>query len=122
MKKIWIVFIIIILVICLDFITEKYTNKVASEMKDELNILKEDIENNKETNVKKLNEKWGVCVETLSLYQDHEELEKISTKFLLLERGIKSNDYLEVINSISEIDFLFDIMVEKQKLILKNIF
>ena len=80
------------------------------------------LENNKETNVKKLNEKWGVCVETLSLYQDHEELEKISTKFLFLEIGIKSNDYLEVINSISEIDFLFDIMVEKQKLILKNIF
>ena len=137
MKKILIIIIVIFFVISLDFMTENYTNKVVNEVNKELEIVNKKIEEgyvdnefvlgkNIEKDIRKISkkvlEKWRKQDNILSFYIEHDEIEKVSDKIILLNKQIEIANYTDAINSIDEAEFLLKHITEKQSLTWKNIF
>ena len=137
MKKIWVVFVVIVLVIFLDFITENYTNKVVKEMMQKLKDINKKIENgyvdnefilddseeeNIEEMAKNILETWRKQDNILSFYIEHDEIEKVADKINLLNKQVEISNYNDAVSSIVEAEFLLTHITEKQSLTLKNIF
>ena len=137
MKKIWGIIIVIILVISLDFITEKHTNNTVNEINEKLKKLNEEIEENyedgsfyvDETKAKKLEksaneilELWRKKDKLLSFYIEHDEIEKVSDEINSFNKEIEIKNYSDAVVSIIETEFLLSHITEKQSLKLKNIF
>ena len=137
MKKIWVVFVVIVLVIFLDFITENYTNKVVKEMMQKLKDINKKIENgyvdnefilddseeeNIEEMAKNILETWRKQDNILSFYIEHDEIEKVANKINLLNKQVEISNYNDAVSSIVEAEFLLTHITEKQSLTLKNIF
>lgn len=137
MKKIWVVFVVIVLVIFLDFITENYTNKVVKEMMQKLKDINKKIENeyvdnefilddseeeNIEEMAKNILETWRKQDNILSFYIEHDEIEKVADKINLLNKQVEISNYNDAVSSIVEVEFLLTHITEKQSLTWKNIF
>ena len=137
MKKIWGIILVIILVVSLDFMTEKHTTDTVNDINSKLKKLNHDIEENyidsefvvDDTTSKNLIksskeilELWREKDKMLSFYIEHDEVEKVSQKINSFNKQIETNNYTDAVVSIIETEFLLGHITEKQSLNLKNIF
>ena len=89
--------------------------------------MEEGINNNDniESKMEELSNKWYKDEIILSYYMEHNELEKISTNMNELRvnlRNISNNNYAEIKVLIDEIKYRLEYIKSKQKLGLKNVF
>ena len=129
MKKEAIITIVIIMIIFfVEYITKNYTEKVFSKVENELNLLKEEIlddKNNKENLIKRtesIKEDWENDNELLSYYLEHDELEKVNTQIVLIKGYLESDSPQDSIPDLEECIFILKHIQEKEAFNLKNIF
>ena len=136
-KEIIIAIFIISLVSISDIVTTKITDEkmidignkletlevlIQENMKEE-NFEKRDIENKTIKNyVIEVKNEWINHEEILSLYIEHEELEKIGTEVNSLYSYIESNDDTECLDSIARLEFILEHLSKKQDFRLNNFF
>ena len=122
--------VIIIMIIIAEYITKNYTKQVFSKVENELNLLKEEIlddknANNKEYLIKRtesIKEDWEKDNELLSYYLEHDELEKVNTQIVLIKGYLESDSLQDSIPDLEECIFILKHIQEKEAFNLKNIF
>ncbi len=122
-KEIITIIIILIIVIGINFITDKIMSKTVYEIKDIITKIGEELNNKEvdENNVKKLNDMWNEKEIMLSYFAEHDELEKITKEIKSLNVNLEGDEE-EAKVEIEQIKFLLNHIQEKNKLKLKNVF
>lgn len=124
LKKVIAIIIIIIIVIISDIILANNTKKSVNNMISLLNEINSSLENqniNKD-DIKKINDKWKEIEKVVSCYIDHDEIEKISKEIKILKRQIEIGEYNDAKQSVTELEFLFNHIENKQTLNIENFF
>lgn len=129
-KEICVVCIIFVLIIIINMICQKYLSKAVDETNKQLQelsfIAKEHLENeNAEGDIKEqikiTNDEWEKYRKNLSLYIEHDELEKVETSMVLLDTFIDIEDYEEAIPEIKECMFILEHIKRKEKISISNL-
>lgn len=125
-KEIIICFIVVALVITLDVISEAHTDFIMDDTKNNLGTLRQDLflENseNIKNEIKEILDKWNDDKEILSVYIEHNELEKIETCLREINSNVETEEYNIAIQSLDTCVFLMNHIKDKYKLSIKNIF
>ena len=125
-KEVVICIAIIIIIVSLDIVTQKYTQKTTSEITQILADLKTEIlnedKNKIDEKVKILDEKWGKKHDRLAYYIEHDELEKVDTAIVSLKSYVETDDYSSAIEELDEGKFVLEHIQKKYAFNLVNIF
>ncbi len=129
-KEIIISIIILIGIITLDQITQRYTKESMESFSEKLSImqadLKEEIEKEEEKNleekVKKLETDWEEMYGKLAYFIEHDELEKIETQLKELKGNVEVKQYAEAIPGIEKCKFILEHIKQKDAIHIQNIF
>lgn len=129
-KEIIISIIILIGIITLDQITQRYTKESMESFSGKLSImqadLKEEIEKEEEKNleekVKKLETDWEEMYGKLAYFIEHDELEKIETQLKELKGNVEVKQYAEAIPGIEKCKFILEHIKQKDAIHIQNIF
>lgn len=125
-KEFIIISIIVISVFIGDWITQKYTKKTVGSLDYELNYLKEKIEQKSydEANkqIEKIQSKIDEVHHNISYYIEHQEIEKIETKFEACKSLVKLEKYELAIKELDLTIFSLKRMEDKYSFNLDNIF
>lgn len=125
---------IIILELVTNLITEESVKKIEEEIteinvalreikdmeqeNDEYNIFKKELE----IKIGNLKKDWFLEEDKLSIFSEHNELEKVSKCLIGLEENTKNEEYEIALEDGSEFIYWLNHINEKDKLELKNIF
>lgn len=137
-KEVILIIIILISIIILDFVTNYISEKSVKEIMaklDEISILIEtakyqnnqnelssETEKNLEEKVSNLKNEWNNKQNKLSMFVEHDELEKVTISIVLLEENIKNLEFVNAQENEAEVKYWLNHFKEKEKLNLKNIF
>ena len=127
-KEIIIIFVIIILVASLEFVTQKYTSKIITEMIDNLSELKNILTSNNinkeeiSAKISEIDKKWSKYHDTFSLYIEHNELEKVETYFVSSKSLINSSEFVFATSELEKSIFILEHISDKYAFNLSNIF
>ena len=129
MKRELIVTIIIVIIIIISgILTQENTKKTMSDINSRLQNFKENVLENKKQNnelfedVNQLYDYWMEKDKILSLYIEHNELEKINTHLMTIKGYIEAKDEKESISEIEKCISVVEHLEEKQAVNIKNIF
>lgn len=129
-KEIFVVITILILIIIINIICQNYLSKAVystNKQIEELSILsKKCLEDDDEKeNIKKqlenTNDEWNIYRTNLSLYVEHDELEKVDTEFALFNTYIDLENYEDAIPEMKECIFILDHIKKKNKMSISNL-
>ncbi len=125
-KQIIICILVIIIVIWLDAFTARYTNNIMDNIISNLSevreaIYQEDEEKMKE-NIEKVMDEWDKNKSKLSVYIEHDELEKVELYMVEVNTDIGTKEYNMALESLESCNFIIEHIKDKYKLSLKNIF
>lgn len=129
-KEIFVVITILILIIIINIICQNYLSKAVystNKQIEELSILsKKCLEDDDEKeNIKKqlenTNDEWNIYRTNLSLYVEHDELEKVDTEFALFNTYIDLKNYEDAIPEMKECIFILDHIKKKNKMSISNL-
>lgn len=121
-------FIVILIVIISDVITQNYTKNSIEFMDKKLETFKIDLiqeEKQKENINEEMDDiirQWRKRYEKLAYYIEHDELEKVETELTSLKANIEVENYEEGIPDLEKSIFILNHIKEKFKLDIKNIF
>lgn len=121
-------FIVILIVIISDVITQNYTKNSIEFMDKKLEAFKIDLiqeEKQKENINEEMDDvmrQWRKRYEKLAYYIEHDELEKVETELTSLKANIEVENYEEGIPDLEKSIFILNHIKEKFKLDIKNIF
>ena len=119
MKRELIVTIIIVIIIIISgILTQENTKKTMSDINSKLQNFKEDVLED----VNQLYDYWMEKDKILSLYIEHNELEKINTHLMTIKGYIEAKDEKESISEIEKCISVVEHLEEKQAVNIKNIF
>lgn len=127
-KELIISAIIVISIFVLDFITQKYTDKVINETIQDLTIIKkimmkEDVDNEKVLKQACDNyEKWLNYHKKLAFYIEHNELEKVETNYVAGKSFIENAKYEDALSEIERTIYVLQHINDKYSVNLENIF
>ena len=125
-KEIIIVCIIVFAILVTDFITQNFTKESIKSIEDNLNIIKESINNNESQNlnnqIKELEDKWAQIDNKMSFYIEHNELEKVNSSLVKFKSYIELEDYQEAITELEECKYILEHIKDKQRLQIINLF
>ena len=125
-KEYLIIIVILVIVFVTDYVTNKRLVEAVGWMKEEITSIENKISEKKETEAQQefyeLEEKWKQETEKLSLFVEHDELEKVSTNIVIIESNFETDETDKVLENIAEVRFLLEHIEEKNQLKLKNIF
>ena len=125
-KEIIICFVVVALVIALNVISEAHTDFIMDNTENSLGILRNDLFMEKHENIedetKNILDKWDEDKELLSVYIEHNELEKIETCLRKIKSNVETEEYNIAIESLDTGVFLMNHIKDKYKLSIKNIF
>lgn len=121
------IFIIIILfssITILDIYTKKNTEHVFSLLETKLIELKSSIEKDSFDieKMKEINDIWNDKLKILSLYLEHDELEKVGNVNVRLFENVKNNEKEIALENIEEIKFLLEHIKNKSRLTIEGVF
>ena len=118
-KEVILIIIILISIIILDFVTNYISEKSVKEIMaklDEISILIEtakyqnnqnelssEIEKNLEEKVSNLKNEWNNKQNKLSMFVEHDELEKVTINIVLLEENIKNLEFVNAQENEAEV-------------------
>lgn len=125
-KEIIICFVVVALVIALNVISEGHTDYIMDDTEKSLGTLRQELfleDGQKvETGIKDILNKWEEDKELLSIYIEHDELEKIETCLREINSNVETEQYDIAIQSLDTCVFLMNHIKDKYKLSIKNIF
>ena len=125
-KEIIICFVVVLIVIALNVVSEGHTDYIIDCVEKSLEILRQNLflENELEARneIKEILDKWEKEKELLSIYIEHDELEKIETCIREINSNIETKEYNIAIESLDTCVFLMNHIKDKYKLSVKNIF
>lgn len=127
MKKGIIIIVVVILGVCiLNIITDEFTSDSVSEVIENLQDLKENLEqeNNEEIkmSMKKTEENWLNRKNKLEYFIEHDELEKVSAEIYIIKGNIEQGKYEDDIPEIENAKFILQHLEDKYKFMFKNLF
>ena len=127
-KEFIICFLVIVIVLAGNIITQNNTNKIVDEMSNNLNILKEELvkeEKSKEQinlQMQQTREEWEKQYEELAYYIEHDELEKVETELTRLMADIEMEEYSMGIENLENCVFVLEHIKDKSAFKIVNIF
>ncbi len=127
-KEFIICFLVIVIVLAGNIITQNNTNKIVDEMSNNLNILKEELvkeEKSKEQinlQMQQTREEWEKQYEKLAYYIEHDELEKVETELTRLMADIEMEEYSMGIENLENCVFVLEHIKDKSAFKIVNIF
>lgn len=127
-KELIISIVIVVSIFALNYITQKYTDKTVSEVKEHLESIKEELvkeEPDFEKAMLKANEafdKWEELDDKIVLYVEHEEIEKVTTAITSTKSFTEMEDEGQAVDSIDRCIYLLDYIDEREKFTIDNIF
>ncbi len=125
-KEIIIATIVVILVITLNIITSKNTERVMDEITAYLSLVREGMEVEAEEQIKENMENaiktWEKEKEKLSIYIEHDELEKIELYMTNVDTDIETKEYNMAMEALDTCNFIIEHVKDKYKLSIQNIF
>ena len=125
-KQILIASIIVLLVVILNIITQKYTEVAMGEILENLAKTRNNIVEHKEeeiaTSIEDTIENWNNKKEKMVIYLEHTELEKAEMYLLETKSHIETKDYTMAIQSLDTCKFIIEHIIDKYEFSLKNIF
>ena len=122
---------IIILEIVTNKITEKSVIRIEGMIKKVNLLLNEgtniseidfNYKNQLEKEIENLKKEWFIEQDKLSIFSEHDELEKVTRCLITLEENAKNEEYKIALEDGSEFLYWLNHIKEKDKLELKNIF
>lgn len=125
MKEILISISIIIVIFFLDIMMQKYTEKVVSTMNNYINDLKTDIRDENysklDQNINDMNDKWDEFKNVLSVYIEHDELEKVETYLAGYKSYVETHDKDMALSDLDKTEFILEHISNKYKFTIENI-
>lgn len=125
-QKIILMVVIVVIVIALNIFLEKTLDGIIDDCTEKLLDIKEKISNSEYDEglnlSKSLNEEWEKDEEKLTLFAEHEEIEKISVKVAIVKENLQNNDYDASDEDIVEAIYLLKHLKDKMKVKLGNVF
>ena len=124
-KEIIICFVVIAIIITLNMISETHTDSIMKKIEDNLGTLRKALfEQNQNTknDISDILNYWEKEKELLSIYIEHDELEKIETSLREINSNIETEEYNVGIQSLDTCVFLINHIKDKYELSIKNIF
>lgn len=127
-KELIISIIIVISIFTLNFITQSYTDKTVTEVKECLEKLKEELTKEEPDFEKaiikadKAFEKWEELDDKMVLYIEHNEIEKVTTAITSTVSFTKMKDEGQAVDSIDRCKYLLEYIDEREKFTIDNIF
>ena len=118
---------IVLLILSAEWLTQKYTHKAFAEIEENLIQLKEEILQTNANNsqliekTEQISELWESKQENLSYYLEHNELEKVNTKTVLIKGYLESDSPQDAIPDLEEGLYIIEHIKEKEAFKLKNI-
>ena len=126
LKEYFIIFIILIFVIYINYLTDKDLNEQIYWMREEISCFEKKITDDKKTEAKaefeSINKKWKNSTKHLELFVDHNELEKISGDIEKISANLKIGEDEELMENIYDLKFMLKHIEEKNKLNWRNFF
>lgn len=126
LKEYFIIIIILIFVIYINYLTDKDLKNQIAWMRNGVISIENKIEDDKKTEAKNefdlLRSKWNDITEHLELFVDHSELEKISSDIVRIDANFETDGYEELMENIYDLKFMLKHIEEKNQLKLKNFF
>lgn len=127
-KELIMMAIILIIVVCGDFVTQRKTENVLFKCMNELQELKSELleddsrmENSK-TKIKEINNKWKCEYNKMAYFTEHDELEKIGVQFAVITACMEVGSVEHAIIEIDRCVFLCEHLNNKGNFKLVNIF
>ena len=137
-KEIILIIGISVFIIVLELVTNKITNESIKNVEDKIKIVNvnlnkiKDMEKDNEEyemcrkdleeNIQKLKKDWFLKEDKLSIFSEHDELEKVSKCLITIEENVKNEEYENALEDGSEFMYWLNHIKEKDKLELKNVF
>lgn len=127
-KELIISIVIVISIFALNFITQSYTDKTVTEVKECLEKVKEELTKEEPDFEKaiisadKAFEKWEELDDKMVLYIEHNEIEKVTTAITSTVSLTKMKDEGQAVDSIDRCKYLLEYIDEREKFTLDNIF
>lgn len=127
-KELIISIVIVISIFALNFITQSYTDKTVTEVKECLEKVKEELTKEEPDFEKaiisadKAFEKWEELDDKMVLYIEHNEIEKVTTAITSTVSFTKMKDEGQAVDSIDRCKYLLEYIDEREKFTLDNIF
>ena len=134
MRYIFAVILIISIVITMNIATAINTDKSVNTLDEMLGVLRDNIteienpgegkqnDKNTEKNIEEIETIWNKTNEILSLYIEHEELDKTEIELVALKGYLKGENFKDAVVSIDKIRFQLNHIKEKNRLKLNNLF
>lgn len=125
-KEVVICIVVIVTIVLLDAVTQKYTRNTTSDITQIFSDLKgnmlEEDKNEIDKKVKILDEKWGQKHDRLAYYIEHDELEKVDTAIVSLKSYVETDDYSSAIAELDKGKFILEHIQKRYAFNLENMF
>ena len=125
-KEVVICIVVIVTIVLLDAVTQKYTRNTTSDITQIFSDLKgnmlEEDKNEIDKKVIILDEKWGQKHDRLAYYIEHDELEKVDTAIVSLKSYVETDDYSSAIAELDKGKFILEHIQKKYAFNLENMF
>lgn len=126
-KELIISIVIVSLIFCLNYITQKNTDIAVETVTEKLNIVRNSALEEKpnkdivKSDINVAYDKWEELDDILSYYIEHDELEKVKTALTSAKSYIEVEEYLESIEAIDKCIYILEHIHEKEMFSLDNI-
>lgn len=131
-KELFICLGVIVFVIVLNIVSQKYLENCIDIITKNLEEIKEGV--NKAREIEEYDNKellkmlentkdiWNQMQEKLAYYIEHEELEKVETQLFLLSGEIETKIYEDAVPEIEKCIFILEHIIQKSQINIKNVF
>ena len=127
-KELIISAIVAIVILGLNTITQNYTKNAVEQMKEKLDktrqeLVKEeaDFETAKKAS-KEAFDKWEEIDDTIALYIEHAEIEKVKTAVISMQSFIEMEDDSQAVDSIDRCSYILENIKRREEFSIDNIF
>ena len=125
-KETIICLIIIIAIVGLDIMTQKYTKETTKQITTTMESIKGEIlaedKEKIEERTKELDKNWTEKHDKLAYYIEHDELEKVDTAIINMKSYIETKEYSSAVANLDEGKFILEHIEDKNAFNLVNIF
>ena len=125
LKELIICIIIIVTVVGLSVISQRYTEETSTSITMKLEDLKEDVLEEKENlgeDIDNIINDWEERFKILAFYIEHDELEKVKTELTDIKSNIEVKDYEDAVPNIDKCIYILEHIKDRFKLSISNVF
>lgn len=124
--KIALIVVFVSVIIILEVLIQNFTDSTLSKMEKEIEDLKNSLlaENHEESKKKseEIKAYWEEKEEKFGYFMDHEEIEKLSTKIMIIDENANNSEYKLALEDSIEAKFLVKHIKDKLKMNMGNVF